>query len=122
MTVYVDDFRARFRRMTMCHLAADTLDELHAFAATIGCRREWFQGDHYDVPLFRRAHAVKLGAVEVTKREGWRRVETEALADGARKRTEVLWINPAACDALDKAQVPLLARMQAKPVETGVTA
>lgn len=27
---------------------------------------------------------------------GWRRVEVSALADGARKRTEVLWINPAA--------------------------
>lgn len=29
----------------------------------------------------------------------WRRVEREALADGARKRTEVLWINPKACAA-----------------------
>ena len=28
---------------------------------------------------------------------GWRRVETAALADGARERTEVLWLNPA-CD------------------------
>lgn len=27
---------------------------------------------------------------------GWRRVERDALADGARKRTEVLWLNPAA--------------------------
>jgi DNA adenine methylase len=27
---------------------------------------------------------------------GWRRVEREALADGGRKRTEVLWLNPAA--------------------------
>lgn len=32
----------------------------------------------------------------------WRRVETQALADGARKRTEVLWINPAAAQALDR--------------------
>ncbi len=30
---------------------------------------------------------------------GWRRVERAALADGARERTEVLWINPAALDA-----------------------
>lgn len=28
--------------------------------------------------------------------EGWRRIERAALADGARKRTEVLWKNPAA--------------------------
>lgn len=31
---------------------------------------------------------------------GWRRVEREALADGARPRTEVLWLNPACADAL----------------------
>ncbi|MDQ0510922.1 DNA adenine methylase [Angulomicrobium amanitiforme] len=31
---------------------------------------------------------------------GWSRVETKALADGARARTEVLWINPAAATAL----------------------
>ncbi|MFT3967392.1 MAG: DNA adenine methylase [Sphingobium sp.] len=30
----------------------------------------------------------------------WRRVERKALADGARDRTEVLWINPAAASAL----------------------
>lgn len=30
----------------------------------------------------------------------WRRVERKALADGARERTEVLWINPAASGAL----------------------
>ena len=34
---------------------------------------------------------------------GWRRVEREALADGARPRTEVLWINPAATAALEAA-------------------
>lgn len=32
---------------------------------------------------------------------GWRRVERAALADGARPRLEVLWINPAAAAALD---------------------
>lgn len=31
---------------------------------------------------------------------GWRRVETLALADGARPRTEVLWLNPACVAAL----------------------
>lgn len=34
---------------------------------------------------------------------GWRRVEVAALADGARPRTEVLWINAAAATALDAA-------------------
>ncbi len=32
---------------------------------------------------------------------GWSRVERSALADGARERTEVLWINPAAVVALE---------------------
>lgn len=32
----------------------------------------------------------------------WRRVERAALADGARPRTEVLWINPACAAALDR--------------------
>lgn len=35
---------------------------------------------------------------------GWRRVEKEAHADGARPRTEVLWINSQACTALDNAR------------------
>lgn len=34
----------------------------------------------------------------------WRRIQTEALADGARKRIEVLWINPNAAAAIDKAR------------------
>lgn len=32
----------------------------------------------------------------------WQRVETPAHADGARDRTEVLWLNPACADALDR--------------------
>lgn len=39
----------------------------------------------------------------------WHRVEREALADGARKRIEVLWINPAAWSALERQTLPLLA-------------
>jgi DNA adenine methylase len=33
---------------------------------------------------------------------GWRRIECEAHADGARPRTEVLWINPACVAALNR--------------------
>ena len=40
---------------------------------------------------------------------GWRRVEKAALAHGAKKRIEVLWINPSAAAALDQMQTPLLA-------------
>jgi predicted kinase len=49
-----------------CHMATDgSWDELHAFAARLGLRRAWFQGDHYDLPPHGRAAAVALGAEEV---------------------------------------------------------
>ena len=34
--------------------------------------------------------------------EGWGRIELPAYADGARARTEVLWLNPACVAALEK--------------------
>jgi len=73
MTVYVDDMYAseigRFRRMKMSHMIADTEDELHAMADKIGVARRWYQGDHYDIALSKRALAVKFGAREVTMRQ-----------------------------------------------------
>ncbi|MFC3071525.1 DNA adenine methylase [Shinella pollutisoli] len=38
----------------------------------------------------------------------WTRVERQALADGARPRIEVLWINPVCAERLDREQSPLL--------------
>lgn len=69
MTVYVDDMRAKFGRMIMCHMIADTADELHAMADRIGVARKWHQKDHYDISLAKRAMAVGFGAVEITWRE-----------------------------------------------------
>lgn len=74
MAVYVDDMRARFGRMVMCHMLADTDDELHAMADRIGVARRWHQKpgthhSHYDVCLAKRALAVQAGAIEITQRE-----------------------------------------------------
>ena len=58
--------------MIMCHMLADTLDELHAFAALLGLKPEWFQGDastpHYDLSLTNRRRALALGAIELDRR------------------------------------------------------
>jgi hypothetical protein len=71
MTVYVDDMRAPFGRMVMCHMIADTDEELHAMAASIGVSRMWHQKpgtpkSHYDISLSKRALAVVAGAIEIT--------------------------------------------------------
>lgn len=69
MTVFVDDMRAKFGRMIFCHMIAHTETELHAMADRIGVARRWFQGDHYDIALSKRALAVNFGAVEITWRQ-----------------------------------------------------
>lgn len=67
MTVYVDDANIPFGNMVMCHMAADTLEELHAMADRIGLKREWFQNKrvpHYNISLSMKAKAIKQGAKE----------------------------------------------------------
>jgi hypothetical protein len=74
MTVYVDDMRAPFGRLVMCHMLADTDEELHAMAERIGVARRWHQApprhrSHYDIAQTKRLLAVRAGAVEITWRE-----------------------------------------------------
>lgn len=73
MAVYVDDMRASYGRMTMCHMVADTEAELLAMADRIGVARRWYQWPmsrypHFDVCLSKRALAVRAGAVELDTR------------------------------------------------------
>lgn len=71
MTVYIDDMRAPFGRMLMCHMIADTSAELRAMARRIGVAEKWIQkegttGEHFDVCLSKRALAISYGAVAVS--------------------------------------------------------
>lgn len=71
--VYVDDMKAQYGRMIMCHMIADTVDELHEMADKIGIRRKWFQSStthpHYDISLGKRKLAIQYGAQEITARD-----------------------------------------------------
>jgi hypothetical protein len=74
MAVYVDRSQHKLGRMITCHMLADTLGELHDMADRIGAKRAWYQISrtgvpHYDIPRFRRARAIELGAIEVGRRE-----------------------------------------------------
>jgi hypothetical protein len=78
MTVYVDDMHlnamGQFGRMKMCHMLADTREELDAMADRIGVARKWIQKagtphEHYDIATVKRKLAVAAGAQEITMRE-----------------------------------------------------
>ncbi len=71
--IYVDNAFKKYKGMIMCHLVADTLNELHNFANDkLGCKASWFQDKkfpHYDIPLSKRKITVKYGAWEITTKE-----------------------------------------------------
>ena len=74
MTVYVDDMEAPYGHMIMCHMVADSHDELNAMADKIGVSRRWIQHpgsakEHYGISKSRRLRAIAAGAVEVTQSE-----------------------------------------------------
>ena len=74
MAVYVDESVLPYGRMMMCHMAADTLEELYEMADKIGVARRYIQRSnsgivHFDICKSKRALAVQFGAVEITGTE-----------------------------------------------------
>lgn len=72
MAVYVDTPRHPVGRMIMCHMLADSIEELLAMADQIGVDRKWFQPlshPHFDICKAKRAKAIAAGAVEVDRRQ-----------------------------------------------------
>lgn len=73
MAVYVDNLRDYgWRHGPSCHLIADSVDELIAFAESMGMRREWFQDKstpHFDLTADGRLAAIRLGAKPLGSRD-----------------------------------------------------
>lgn len=74
LMVYVDDMRAAYGRMKMCHMMADTHQELIDMADRIQVARRWIQKpdtaeEHFDISLTKRSLAMMFGAKEVTGRD-----------------------------------------------------
>lgn len=82
-----------------CELSDDDHRALLAFLKTL----------RGGVVLSGYAHPIYDGGVL----DGWARFETKALADGARERTEVLWLNPKAAARLRAPKGPLFDNAQA---------
>ena len=69
--VYVDNFNAPYRGMKMCHMVADTSEELFAMPDKIGVNRKWIQNkgtrlEHFDICLSKKKLAIAAGAREVS--------------------------------------------------------
>ena len=66
--VYIDDaiFYTNNGRVAYAHMTADSIPELHAFAATINVKRCWWHSGskypHYDVNATKRLLAIDQGA------------------------------------------------------------
>lgn len=89
MSVYVDPPRARLGRMVMCHMTADSTEELLAMADAIGVDRKWLQHagtrkEHFDIAQSKRRAAVLRGAQEVSTRELVQRMSPRVRAESAR--------------------------------------
>lgn len=72
--VYVDTMEVAYGRMIMCHMIADSTEELLAMADAIGVARKWIQhpgtpSEHFDIAKSKRKLAIQNGAIPITMRE-----------------------------------------------------
>lgn len=87
--VYVDDMECGFGRMIMCHMYADSTEELLAMVDKIGVQRKWIQypgtyREHFDIAKGKKALAVMHGSKQTTWREYalFVKARRERMADG----------------------------------------
>lgn len=103
MSIYVDNMSAPFGNMLMCHMWADTDDELLEMADKIGVQRKWIQGHptlsfgkhrnaswiHFDIAKSKRSLALKFGAVETDRFGPLEHTANLLIATGDPKRVEI---------------------------------
>ncbi|KAK0341496.1 hypothetical protein LTR94_026124, partial [Friedmanniomyces endolithicus] len=106
--------------MVMCHLWADTLDDLLAMVDRIGVQRKWIQGHptlsfgkhrnaswvHFDIALSKKALAIAAGAVLTDRFGPVEHTSRLAMASGDPERAErgrVMLENVAKCRAMREA-------------------
>jgi Protein of unknown function (DUF4031) len=71
MSVYVDDMDAPFQGTIMCHMLADTHEELMAMAKLLRLNPAWIQHpgtpkEHFDISLGKKRLALAHGALPIT--------------------------------------------------------
>lgn len=103
MAVYVDNMEAPFGNMVMCHMWADSDDELLEMADKIGVQRKWIQGHptlsfgkhknaqwvHFDIAKSKRALAVKHGAIEADRYAAFEHAARRMIASDNPKLAEM---------------------------------
>lgn len=74
MAVYIDDMNAKYGRMTMCHMIADSTEELLRMARLIGIDKKWIQKsgtthEHFDVSVTKKKLALDQGAIPISTKK-----------------------------------------------------
>ncbi|MBX3092798.1 MAG: DUF4031 domain-containing protein [Cryobacterium sp.] len=89
MTVLIDQPRWPAHGTLWSHVVSDvSLEELHAFARSVGLPPRSFDRDHYDTPEHRFDELVSAGAQPVSNRELVKRLEASGLRVSQRNRRE----------------------------------
>lgn len=81
MAVFVDPLfstegadKSKWKYAQSCHMTADTHEELTDMATRLALKPTWIQhygrhSEHFDLTASKRAQAVRLGAIELTREE-----------------------------------------------------
>lgn len=82
--VYVDQIREYphvkirgCKHKKWAHLWADSKEELLSFGDKISLRREWFQGNHFDITPNKRKKAIENGAIEMSLKDYFKKLKND---------------------------------------------